>query len=105
MIFFIFTLYSILIEIFSDMKNTDSGSQLLQRINAREPKALEELYQLLFWPCAKVVTKDGGSLDEAKEVFHQAIFSLMIKLQSPDFSLKKNLKRIFIQELLQYLGE
>ena len=73
------------------MKDVLQLSRLLQRLNARDQGAVEEIYRQYFTPCAKVVLNHGGSVDDAREAFQETLFSLAIKLQNPAFSIKSNL--------------
>lgn len=73
------------------------NEQLLAGVRARNKTAITEVYREYFKPCAKVVLKDGGMVDDAREVFQQVMFSLMEKLETPDFTIKSNLKGYLYQ--------
>lgn len=65
---------------------------LLQRLNERDPKALEAVYRDSFPSCAALIMKDKGTMDDAREIFQQAMFSLLQKLSgSPDFEITSNI--------------
>ncbi len=67
-----------------------SDDQLMERLRHRDPHAIEQVYLQSFDRCAKVVLGDGGNKEDAKEVFQEAIFSLIIKLKNPEFAIKSN---------------
>ncbi|MEL6922858.1 MAG: sigma-70 family RNA polymerase sigma factor, partial [Bacteroidota bacterium] len=70
---------------------------LLLRIRRGESKAVKELYEQTFDSSARVVLRDGGSFQDAEEVFQEAVFSLMIKLERPEFRVRSSLKSYLSQ--------
>ncbi len=72
------------------MNTNNSETQLLKRLKEREDSAIKSLYTNAFKSCAKVVLKDGGTMEDAREIFQEAIYSLIVKLENPDFSIKSN---------------
>lgn len=73
------------------------NEQLLAGVRARDKNAIAEVYREYFKPCAKVVLKDGGTVDDAREVFQQVMCSLIDKLEKSDFTIKSNLKGYLYQ--------
>lgn len=65
---------------------------LTQKLKSKDKTALKEIYQQYFAPCARIVLKDGGSNEDAREVFQEAVFSLLMKLENEDFVIQSNLK-------------
>jgi len=79
--------------------------QLLNGLRNRDKNAIAQVFEEYFKPCAKVVLKDGGTVDDAREVFHQVIYSLIKKLETPDFTIKSNLKGYLYQSCFnQWVG-
>lgn len=73
------------------------NEQLLAGVRARDKNAIAGVYKEYFKPCAKVVLKDSGTIDDAREVFQQVICSLIDKLERSDFTIKSNLKGYLYQ--------
>ena len=71
--------------------------QLLNGIRNKDRGAITELFTEYFKPCAKTVLKDGGTIDDAREVFQEVLFSLMTRIDSPDFTIKSNLSGYLYQ--------
>jgi RNA polymerase sigma factor (sigma-70 family) len=44
-------------------------------------RLLDELYESNFYVVARYVSRKGGSLDDAKDVFHDALVALYVKLE------------------------
>lgn len=65
---------------------------LLKNLVLHKKETITQVYQAYFKPCAQVVLRDGGLIDDAREVFQEAIYSLMLKLEDKDFSIRSNLK-------------
>lgn len=72
------------------MSNDNSKIELLDRLRRKDNEAIEKLYKSGIKSCASLVMKDGGTLEDAREVLQEALFSLIIKLENPDFKIKSN---------------
>lgn len=72
--------------------------EILDRVNTQDWSIIEELYKRYFKVvCTKVIMKDGGSVEDAKDVFHEAVCSMMEKFQKD--------KNFIIKNLLSYLWQ
>lgn len=74
------------------MKLTHSKKDWIRRIRQKDKKVVQELYEAHYKPCSAIILRDGGTVEDAREVFQEALFSLLVKAQNPDFSIRSNLK-------------
>ncbi len=62
-------------------------NDLLVRLKDNQPSAYKEVYRLAFRPCATLIQKNGGTMDDAKDIFQEAILIFSDKLQQKSFNL------------------
>lgn len=58
----------------------------------QETFAIEYLYKEYFYYCTSWITAGGGNMEDAKEVFQEALLVLFINLRKKDFTLKYSLR-------------
>lgn len=73
------------------MEGHSLDKALIKRIRKHDKTAIRELYVAFFKPCSVVVLKDGGGMDDAREVFQDTVFSLLVKLKNPTFTIHSSL--------------
>jgi RNA polymerase sigma factor (sigma-70 family) len=61
--------------------------QLVDRLRKGDNRAFKELYEQSFWYCATYVMKNGGDVDDAKDVVNRAMEIFWMKIIEPDFEL------------------
>ncbi len=74
-----------------------SHIEILNRLKQRDRTAIKAIYKAYFDDCARVVYKHGGTKEDAREVFQQTMFSLVMKLENENFMIKSNLKGYLMQ--------
>ncbi len=63
---------------------------LIDQLRADEPTAIKELYQNCFKICAQFVLNNGGSLEDARDNFQEALYRFIKQIRKPDFELKRD---------------
>ena len=65
---------------------------IFERLKRKEKGAFTEIYTQYFYTCTKSIINDSGDINDAREVFQEALFSLVLKLQNPNFVIKHSVK-------------
>ena len=73
------------------MGQNNINNQLIEQLRRKEKEAVKKLYDMNFRNCVKMVLSDKGTFSDAEEVFQSAIYSLILKLENPDFTIKSSL--------------
>lgn len=73
------------------MGQPNINDQLIEQLRRKEKAAVKKLYETNFRNCVKMVVNDKGTFTDAEEVFQSAIFSLLLKLEDPNFTIKSSL--------------
>lgn len=68
----------------------DKEQYYLNAITSGNRAGLEEIYSQFFPRIAHLITKNGGSTDDAQDIFQDGILLLYEKAKSPDFQLTSN---------------
>ena len=69
--------------------------QYIKGLQTQDRKIIRTIYENFAEPISKYVLKNGGTMDDAKDVFQDAILVLIEKAQSPDFELKSKFYTYF----------
>lgn len=70
--------------------------ELLEGLIAETPTAIKNVYQIGYHHCKWAVLNQNGTDTDAKDVFQQAVFSLLERVRQPDFEIN-NLKAYLFQ--------
>ena len=62
--------------------------QLLQELRTGQKDAIKRIYEQSYHHCKWAVLKNKGSEDDARDVFQEAVFSLINRLQEQDVEIK-----------------
>lgn len=65
---------------------------LIERLRAEDESAIKELYKDYYHHCKWVILNNGGTDEQAQEVFQEVILSLWEKVKRPDFEIKSTMK-------------
>lgn len=65
---------------------------LIEQLKRGERKAVEFLYKDAFSYCAQIITSNNGSMDDAKDLFQEALIVLFRNLRKEDFTLSCKIK-------------
>ena len=76
-------------ESYSQM-NKESQTQL-QALLSGDNDGIREIYRLYLPRAASLITRNGGSSDDAKDIFQEALVIIYEKAQQPGFQLKSSL--------------
>ena len=71
--------------------NIDNEGNLLGPLRAGDPKAFEDAYRRYYPMILKLITENGGTGIDARDVFQETMIVLINKLGDPDFSLSGKL--------------
>ncbi len=69
----------------------ETDKKLLTELKQGKVEAFEELYSRYFKMAASFVQNNGGSSEDTKDIFQEALFVLVKKLRQPDFQLTAKL--------------
>lgn len=91
------------------MKEENSQTALLEGLAASNKKAIETIYQENFRTVQSLVLSNNGTLDDAKDIFQEAIVVLYEKVSSGGFELNCQIKtflysvsrRLWLKRLMQ----
>lgn len=67
-------------------------TELVNKLKRGDRKVVEELYQNAFSYCSKVILQNNGSMDDAKDLFQEALIVLFKNVRKDDFQLNCNVK-------------
>lgn len=67
-------------------------NELLDRLKRGENAAIKEVYRLAFPACQQLVTSHHGTVNDARDLFQDALVILHRKTRQPDFNLSCTLK-------------
>lgn len=59
----------------------------LKQLQDGENNAIKELYNIAFASCANMITNNSGSIEDARDIFQEALIVFIKNLQTPDFIL------------------
>ena len=65
--------------------------ELFEALRTETPAAFEHLYRQYYRMAAAYVTQNGGSSDDAQDVFQETLVALVKNLRKPDFALQAKL--------------
>lgn len=64
-----------------------SDKDLLVHLKKGSEKAFSQVYHQGYRPVERYITQNSGSIDDAKDIFQEALFVLVKKLRDPEFVL------------------
>lgn len=67
-------------------------NDLIRRLQQGDESVVKELYQQFYHHCKWVVLNNGGTDEDAREVFQQVVLSLWEKVERGNFTVKTTLK-------------
>lgn len=70
------------------MSITVKDKELLDGIRQNNSDSVNEFYNRYFLLCYNIVSTYGGTIDDARDTFQEAIISLWTKLRDPDFKIE-----------------
>lgn len=74
-----------------------AANQLLERFRANDTALLREIYTDHFNACWSKIRQAGGTREDCREVFQEALYSLLVKTQNPEFELKTSFRGYLVQ--------
>ena len=74
-------------------KNIDN--QPLESLRSGNERGIEEIYKKLYPKIRSYISQHDGNEEDAKEIFQKALLQLVLRAQSPDFSISSNFEGYF----------
>jgi len=74
------------------MEDKEGQQTFIINIRKGDRQAITKLYELAFQYCASFVTKNSGTQEDAKDIFQEALFALIKKLRTEDFTIEHDVK-------------
>lgn len=74
-----------------------TANRTLDRLRNGDIEVLKQLYTDHFSACYLKISAAGGTLEECREVFQEALYSLLVKSSNPDFELSSSFQGYLVQ--------
>lgn len=69
-----------------------TDAEIVTQLRIGNPDGVKAIYEKAFYYCAAYITKRGGTLDNARDVFQEVLIVFLKKVQEEGFEIKINLK-------------
>lgn len=70
-----------------NLKDPKHKIELLEQLRLGKSSAIKEVYKMAYPACAKFITNNNGTTDDAKDLFQETLVVFLKKLRDPDFEL------------------
>ena len=70
------------------VESTKKGKDYIAGIASGDPRIIEEIYQNFHQPIIQLVTTNNGTVEDAKDVFQEALIFVYLKSKESDFELR-----------------